>query len=215
MDFTKEKILPQFIYKFKLPDEIHLKAKKLVKKYDWEGRPNRNEIIYHGKSSVGLDYFFSKEDNFGLISYLNKCLYEIKKDLSWDEVENLEVSLIWANKSTKGQWHHGHKHDWSILSGIVYLEGETGKTWFSTESLFMEAERRWWLRYENTNCQDLVHQHEPEPGTVIIFPSQLFHSVDEVKEDEPRYTIAFNTFPNEVVGAPHRLAGFKSNLKLD
>ena len=191
MNFNKEQILPQFIYKFKLPEKILTKTKELIETYDWENRPNRNEAAHHGKSSLGLDYFFSKKDNFGLIDFLNKCLWEVKTDMSWDEIENLEVSLIWANKSTKGQWHHGHKHDWSILSGIIYLEGETGKTWFSTESMFIETERRWWLRYENPNTHDLVHKHEPEPGTVIIFPSQLYHSVDEVKEEKPRYTIAF------------------------
>ena len=50
-----------------------------------------------------------------------------------------------------------------------------------------------------TNKQQFIHKEPPKTGKLIIFPSNFIHSVDENKDDlDPRYTIAFNSFPEGV-----------------
>ena len=40
----------------------------------------------------------------------------------------------------------------------------------------------------------LTHKAEPEIGTALLFPSSLYHSVDENMNAEDRITVSFNTF---------------------
>lgn len=43
---------------------------------------------------------------------------------------------------------------------------------------------------------------------MIIFPSDLIHSVDNNMENQDRITLSFNTFPTKTVGEKSNLSGF-------
>ena len=118
---------------------------------------------------------------------------------------------MWANRSERGQWHHRHRHPFSLLSGIIYLEGESGRTWFSTENMYKPSTLFASRTLYDTDFED-VYKHEAEAGTMIIFPSQLEHSVDDNMTTEPRHTISFNSFFNGTAGSPELLSAVTSNL---
>lgn len=116
----------------------------------------------------------------------------------------LRITQSWFNASNKGMWHHRHSHSNSFLSGILYLTPSGSHTWFSTESI--------WLKGGEDNhfpfmarvphpYKDVIHKYPTTPGKLLLFPSTLDHSVDEHDLDEPRYTIAFNTFPVGTFGS--------------
>jgi hypothetical protein len=50
---------------------------------------------------------------------------------------------------------------------------------------------------------------EATAGKLILFPSSLTHMVPEVKGDDVRISLSFNTFPVGVVGEEMDLTGLK------
>lgn len=104
----------------------------------------------------------------------------------------LVITESWFNKTEKGQTHHRHWHPNSILSGVVYLDsvGDTGRIKFITSQYDT-------IEY-NTNESNLYNSRSwsvtPEPGSMVIFPSNVEHLVEEYQGDTPRISLAFNTF---------------------
>lgn len=211
--FTKLDILPLSLYEFKLPKKVLDKLVKDCDEHDWDNVDNRDSKPYMGKSITSLSWHKTRKHKY-LREYVESCLEEVRKDLNFNNITKLSVSQMWPNKSVKGQWHHGHSHNWSILTGIIYVKGTTGRTWFSRESEYRRV-----INFETTRLKegesghDLIYKKDPVPGTLIIFPSTLFHSVDAVTNDEPRMTISFNSFPVGITGDMDSLAGVNLEIK--
>jgi hypothetical protein len=54
----------------------------------------------------------------------------------------------------------------------------------------------------------VIAKIKTSPGKLVLFPSHLYHSVDEhMIEDHPRYSLSFNTFPSGQIGNFAALAG--------
>lgn len=102
------------------------------------------------------------------------------------------VTESWFNKTEKGQSHHRHWHPNSILSGVVYFYNEenSGNIKFITSQYDT-------IEY-NTIESNLYNSRSwsvnPEPGTMLIFPSNVEHLVEEYVGDIPRISLSFNTF---------------------
>ena len=57
---------------------------------------------------------------------------------------------------------------------------------------------------EESENLDLIYKHEPEEGSLLIFPSILEHSVEGFKGDV-RYTVSANLFADGMSGDPSTL----------
>jgi len=77
---------------------------------------------------------------------------------------------IWMNFTYKGDDNPLHNHAGS-LSGILYVKNPDN---------------------EPTNFPCIDYVHKPKEGELILFPSQLEHSVDVKETDSERITISFN-----------------------
>ena len=102
------------------------------------------------------------------------------------------VTESWLNKTEKGQTHHRHWHPNSVLSGVVYLDtdGVSGPIKFITSNYdLLEFEISQPNLY-NSKSWSIT----PMPGDVIIFPSNVEHMVEEYQGENPRISLAFNTF---------------------
>lgn len=105
---------------------------------------------------------------------------------------NIYITESWFNKTDPGQSHHRHWHPNSILSGVVYLqtEGDTGRIKFIT-SQFDTIE---YNIVEPNIYNSRSWSVTPEAGSMIIFPSNVEHMVEEYRGSVPRISLAFNTF---------------------
>jgi len=211
--FNKLDILPLSLYEFELPENIYRQLKKDCLSVDWDAVKTRGNAPEQGKTFIENSWHNKKKYHY-ITTFVNECLQEVLTDLEFDVFRKLCVSLMWPNKSIEGQWHHTHNHGWSFLSGIIYVSGTTGRTWFSRCSEYMGISNfQLKLNKEIANDHDLIYKKEPKPGTLIIFPSTLCHSVDEVRNNEERITIGFNSFPTGEIGSIKNLAGLKIELK--
>ena len=109
------------------------------------------------------------------------------------------ITESWFNVTLPGERHHQHKHPNSLVSGVYYLNPSTiffYKQYDSTIDIDKAVFNPFngYNYYENLNTNDL-----------ILFPSQVEHSVQTYKGDAPRQSIAFNIFIKGKLGTKSRL----------
>jgi uncharacterized protein (TIGR02466 family) len=208
----KINILPTTLFKYDIPDNVYNSAMDALNKLDIDKAANRHGGQPHfGKSTYGKESLHRQSDWKLLCDFINPKLKEVAHEVGYSFFEDIKVCLMWANKSMERQWHHAHEHQWSIFSGIIYLEGESGNTWFSQPSSY-SLEKRLLITKEEDSLED-IHIHEPVNKTMLIFPSLLRHSVSENFSTKPRTTISFNSFFDGSVGNEDgQLFGLKLKL---
>jgi len=102
------------------------------------------------------------------------------------------ITMSWLNFTEKNGSHHRHVHSNSIISGVFYINAkkENDKIVFykpgynmidlTSSNLHPLNAPSWWIP---VNSNELV-----------LFPSELEHSVPTFTEDYTRISIAFNVF---------------------
>lgn len=115
---------------------------------------------------------------------------------------SLRITQSWLNYSQPGQYHHRHSHSNSFISGVLYVKAAkdrdkiyfykkpSGKLSIPTKNNNLFNSTLWWV--------------EVETGDLLLFPSDLEHSVANV-EVENRISLSFNTFPVGSIGEEKEL----------
>ena len=106
---------------------------------------------------------------------------------------NLYITQSWLNIAEPGRFHNLHTHANSILSGVFYFDVDEK----SNFTIFHDDES-----YENYGIQSKQTNYynsreyaiELEKNDVIVFASNMRHSVPPNKSDKPRISLSFNTF---------------------
>jgi uncharacterized protein (TIGR02466 family) len=104
----------------------------------------------------------------------------------------LRITQSWLNYTSPKGFHHKHAHPNSYISGVFYVKAkkEFDKIHF-TRTMYepfklnhdewnMYNSETWWLSVES--------------GDLLLFPSNIFHSVEAVQSDETRISLAFNSY---------------------
>ena len=85
----------------------------------------------------------------------------------WDG--HFDAYDIWTNFAYKGDDNPRHNHA-GFLSGVIYYKNHRHPTMF-----------------DDYNCS-----YEGLDGTMVMFPSQVFHHVEPQQQNKERITLAFN-----------------------
>jgi uncharacterized protein (TIGR02466 family) len=107
------------------------------------------------------------------------------------------ITQSWLNYTKKGEFHHVHEHPNSFISGVLYINAlnDVDKITFhrnhnqlkiATDAYNTYNSDTWWLGIKTYD--------------IIMFPSNLTHSVETVVSDETRISLAFNSFIKGVFG---------------
>lgn len=160
-------------------------------------------------NNISVDnYILNKPELHSLTGFLNNSLqtyfntvYAPKHDV------DLCITQSWVNYTKPGQFHHKHEHPNSFVSGVFYIQAskETDKLHFFKENyqqiritpkeFNLHNSQSWWL--------------PAVTGTLYLFSSSLVHMVEEVKGEDIRISLSFNTFPKGIVGDEQGLTGLK------
>jgi uncharacterized protein (TIGR02466 family) len=122
-----------------------------------------------------------------LTDFFHKSLNEIKTRFKYD-TESFEINLMWANKTGKNGYHSVHYHPNSYFSGVFYLSSGA-PTYFKDPNIFKIASA---LNVKSD--EDVEKSFLGNPGSLLIFPSWLYHGTS-VNDSDERMTISFNSFP--------------------
>ena len=111
----------------------------------------------------------------------------------------LYITNSWLMKHDKGHYAHEHSHANSIISGIYYIEVPK----MSGNLIFHKASNNIsnvmspvialkYKKYNDYNSEE--YAVKVKNNLLVLFPSNLRHSVPVSLSENPRYCIAFNTF---------------------
>lgn len=178
----KREILPLSIYEFDVPEDLVATTLALAdtEKYYDSGTGHRTETYLH-KNRKYNDVF----------SWVHESLEEVRVDQGYT-CDALKVSLSWLNRWETGRWAPKHTHANSFVSGIIYLTNNDSRTWFSVDSLWDTGAGVIGMGGE----EQIIHKEPSTSGKMLVFPSNLAHSVDENMSPHLRYTLTFNAFPS-------------------
>jgi uncharacterized protein (TIGR02466 family) len=100
-----------------------------------------------------------------------------------------------------------HSHPNSFISGVIYINAERSKDSIkfhnpSTRQLVVVSQR-----YNIVNGD--AWGHTVESKDIVLFPSNLPHSVEMTETDTTRVSLAFNSFLSGTLGEGHRFNELK------
>lgn len=190
----KLKILPSVIYEFEAPDDVYKEAINFINSVDWVKEKNRDDDISYG---ITTRPNLQTNKNLKLLTAWSlKKVNAVRKNQKLD-CEFLVAVNMWANCSFRLQWHHTHYHPLSYLSSIFYITGESGDTFFSRTSEYFNKV----IKLKSLEDSQFIYKHKFKEKTLLVFPSEIMHSVSENNSFLPRTTISTNYLPSGRVGA--------------
>jgi uncharacterized protein (TIGR02466 family) len=103
-----------------------------------------------------------------------------------------EITGCWANVNPPGVAHRSHSHPNNYLSGVYYLQAPAGADTINFHDPRVQAAviRPPVTELTAANTDQVVVR--VEPGTLLLFPAWLQHSVEANDSDRERISISFN-----------------------
>jgi uncharacterized protein (TIGR02466 family) len=178
-------------YESSLVDEL-----KHIDTLDWiEQKANSN---FKSKDT----YLLNHEQFKNIKNFIYESLNKFTKEVLMSD-QRLVVTQCWLNKNPKGSKHHEHVHPNSIISGVFYFKQDPKLPPISFSKSIQHAMKLDPKKYNNLNSETFLLPCTD--GELILFPSNLKHSVPTNMGDEPRISMSFNTFSVDTLGSEDSL----------
>lgn len=166
-----------------------------------------------------IEWIYSYKENVKGIEYSNRHGWQ-SPDVSYDEpsfspyveyiLSNLSICLrcydadfklgnLWINVNPKGAYNKFHNHPGATLSGVFWVQSpdNCGNLIFENSHYFTQDKLL--LSMYPTFKENFNYNHEhsfkPKEGTLLVFPADLVHCVEENESELDRISIAFNIVP--------------------
>jgi len=178
----KENWFPTTIFHTKIGKDIVLQIKDIVEKEKEFWKDGLKNVKAKTSGFDGLRYPIVQEiGDFCCASILPK----ISKEVNWKS-NNWHCEEGWINYYQKGDYTRPHVHNRRDYCAVLIVEPGEGNLKFHDPKSIHTV-----LKFFENNFDRTINEEE---GTLIFFPSWLYHSVSECKKE--RITLAFN-FLNE------------------
>ena len=156
------------------------------------------------------DAYISKNHNvFEDIGYLKVEIYNNIKNYLNNIMKlktDVQFTTSWATKTFPNGYSQRHEHNNSFLSGVYYPIGDKNfNIKFYKKSSFWSFQT---FEVNNLNA-DWYGINIVEDGILLLFQSDLEHSIERNLSDKTRYSIAFNTLPLGEIGEGDSKINFK------
>ena len=169
---------------------------KHINTLDWiEQKANNN---FKSKDT----YLLSHDQFKNIKNFIYESLNKFTKNILVSD-QRLVVTQCWLNKNPKGSKHHEHVHPNSIISGVFYFKQDPKLPPISFSKSIQSAMKLDPKKYNNLNSETFLLPCTD--GELILFPSNLKHSVPINMGDEPRISMSFNTFSIDTLGSEDSL----------
>ena len=162
-----------------------------------------------------IDWIYSYADSHEGVHYSNVGGYQSKSDFWMDEsfspylnyfrqeIESmvecydsyLTLKNAWFNINRKGDYNRLHVHPRSLLSAVLWVKSpeQCGGLMFPNDQ-YLRTNWEMFIKpeYKDRLPVDRDHRFQPKEGTMVIFPSYLYHEVESNQTNQDRISIAFN-----------------------
>lgn len=154
---------------------------------------------YHVRANTGNittnDMFVLENPRLAdLKKLVNEALNDYLKQI-YHPINDVKLlsTISWLNFTDKTQYHHKHCHHNSVVSGCLYINAKRE----SDCILFTKRAtgENWQLQPNQYNAFNSNQFTVPvNTGDLVLFPSNLIHSVPKTDHEYTRISLAFNSF---------------------
>ena len=120
------------------------------------------------------------------------------------------ITQSWINYNPKGSYHHAHYHPNSLISGVLSIKNDSNVPLILDKPVSAKVFDNLLAMYDYTEMNEFnspkISFNLPT-GSLILFPSKLFHNVPLNNDDGDRITLAFNSFFKGELGGPDEFLG--------
>ena len=155
------------------------------------------------KNFKSKDSYLMKHEAFKKIkNFFGESITKYTEKIS-NSKHRLVMTQCWTNRPPPGATPHAHVHPTSILSGVFFFRigGKLPPIQFS--KAIQGAMKLDPTTYNNVNAETFLLPCVP--GELLLFPSNLKHSVPINLSEKTRYSMSFNTFCIDVLGSENSL----------
>lgn len=172
-----------------------------------KGKADGNNEEQYGKRSFN-SYLLNNPEYNHLGKEIMKHVYFYAEDVLLFDYREYKFSQSWVSIKTPHQHHAPHTHPHSLISGVIFY-GETspktsGITFHRGPYYTNELHSHPRKLELNHFVGDEFHV-EFQPSTIILFPSNLIHSVYQNNTEIVRKSLAFNIIPKKGFGKEDNL----------
>ena len=198
-----DKVIPLFstpVFCSKI-DPITLQEKDYIISLEYDGLYSKDKYILNRPQLASVNHKVKQS--------LSRYVHDVLQVAPWNE---FYITNSWVVKHEKGCSAQLHRHDNSLLSGVVYIQTDGGSGEISFDlgrpsAIFPSA-----IRVEHTEL-NLYNSpswaHYPYDNDILIFPSHVLHQVSETMSDKTRYSLAFNAFVRGNLGQDMSILNLK------
>lgn len=168
-----------------------------VKNIEYGRKNGDNE--YSGFNYQSTDTFILQKPELSKIKQFIESGIKIYAENILQTTTELIITQSWANKTAKNESHHEHIHPNSIASGVFYFQIDQ-----TLPPIKFISQNTSQFAFETTgfnNFNSQVFLLPLDSGELIIFPSDLKHSVPINTSQKDRISLSFNTFTKGNLGS--------------
>jgi len=171
-----------------------LNGGEITKEIDWKSS-------HHNRQSDDT-FLLDKPELKKIRKFIDIKIIKYVKEILGSS-DKLMITQSWVNKTAKGESHHQHAHPNSLVSGVWYpvIHDKLPPIQFQTP-----IQRDVSLNVSKFNTFNSATFLLPlNKGELILFPSNLSHSVPANQSDEERISLSFNTWSSNDLGSVESL----------
>ena len=184
---------PVQIYKYENNIEKELKH---IESLEWKSQ------LANGNFRSKDSYLTKHEQLKEIVLFFKECVEDYCNTIINSD-QRLAITQLWANRNPKGSKHHEHVHPNSIISGVFYLRQDPKLPPIQFSKSNQHAMKLDPRKYNNFNAETFLLPCVA--GELILFPSNLRHSVPTNMGEEERISLSFNTFSVDALGSEESL----------
>ena len=188
-------VFPTPVQIYKYEDSIE-KELKYIEGVEWQSQ------VANSNFKTKDSYLTRHEKLKDLTSFFKECIDDYC-DTVINSDQRLVITQLWGNRNPKGSKHHEHVHPNSIISGVFYLRQDPKLPPIQFAKSNQEAMKLDPRKYNTYNAETFLLPCVS--GELILFPSNLRHSVPMNQGDEERISLSFNTFSIDTLGSEESL----------
>ena len=147
-------------------------------------------------------YLMEIEELKSIKDFFYESLNKYTKNINQSD-QRLVITQCWANKNPPGSKHLEHVLPNSILSGVFYLRQDKTLPPIQFSKAMQHAMKLDPKKYNNLNSETFLLPCTS--GEILLFPSNLKHSVPTNLGKEARISLSFNTFSVDTLGSKESL----------
>ena len=189
------RLFPAPVFRFKVKNfrELNLELENYIldlKKKNKDGQKKSNVGGWHSP------FFNLEKDNTPkkFIQNIQKFLQKVIEDeMGWEYIPNkVKIVSMWSIINNKNSFNIKHNHPNSYLSAAYYVKAPKNSGNINFYDTKEQKNIRTPIVKKFTDISAVVSSLEPEEGDLLLFPSYLYHAVEENLSDNNRIVISFN-----------------------